>query len=277
MTALADRVATPVERADFDDLVTLVTQAPPWEKDRAAGVRVLLRGDRRGQGEGARPDPRPLDVEARARGAQDARPQGEPGVPGGQAPARRGRELPRPPPRGERRSSSSRSRARCPSAVGAALLASAEGYTPRATALLDLAREELGAILEIANALAETCPRPRRRRRSPAAAAEEAGPGGTRPRPRTTARRRTTTAPRARTATQRTPARRRRRPKHPVSRRARPAAAPEGSGRGGRGAVLDGGAAGDGRRGTARVSAGGRRSDRAGTGHRRPRARRHPR
>ena len=43
MTALADRVATPVERADFDDLVTLVTQAPPWEKDRAAGVRILLR------------------------------------------------------------------------------------------------------------------------------------------------------------------------------------------------------------------------------------------
>ena len=43
MTALLDRVATPVERADFDDLVTLVTQAPPWEKDRAAGVRILLR------------------------------------------------------------------------------------------------------------------------------------------------------------------------------------------------------------------------------------------
>jgi len=32
-----------VERADFDDLVTLVAQAPPWEKDRAAGVRILLR------------------------------------------------------------------------------------------------------------------------------------------------------------------------------------------------------------------------------------------
>jgi hypothetical protein len=43
MTALMDRVATPVDRADFDDLVTLVTQAPPWEKDRAAGVRILLR------------------------------------------------------------------------------------------------------------------------------------------------------------------------------------------------------------------------------------------
>ena len=43
LIALADRVSMRVERADFDDLVTLVTQAPPWEKDRAAGVRILLR------------------------------------------------------------------------------------------------------------------------------------------------------------------------------------------------------------------------------------------
>src|SRR6476646_1432908 len=43
MTALADRVSMTVERADFDDLVTLVSQAPPWEKDRSAGVRILLR------------------------------------------------------------------------------------------------------------------------------------------------------------------------------------------------------------------------------------------
>src|SRR5262245_29663226 len=43
MIALADRVSMRVGRADFDDLVTLVTQAPPWEKDRAAGVRLLLR------------------------------------------------------------------------------------------------------------------------------------------------------------------------------------------------------------------------------------------
>ena len=32
-----------VERADFDDLVTLVTQAPTWEKDRVQGIRTLLR------------------------------------------------------------------------------------------------------------------------------------------------------------------------------------------------------------------------------------------
>ena len=43
MIALADRVSMRVERADFDDLVTLVTQALPWEKDRAAGVRIMLR------------------------------------------------------------------------------------------------------------------------------------------------------------------------------------------------------------------------------------------
>src|ERR687884_516139 len=41
--ALSDRVSMIVERADFDDLVTLVTQAPTWEKDRMAGVRILLR------------------------------------------------------------------------------------------------------------------------------------------------------------------------------------------------------------------------------------------
>ena len=43
MMALADRVSMTVERADLDDLVTLVTQAPPWEKDRVQGSRILLR------------------------------------------------------------------------------------------------------------------------------------------------------------------------------------------------------------------------------------------
>ena len=59
-----------------------------------------------------------------------------------------------------------------PMAVGAALLASADGYTPRANAALDKAREELGSIAEIANALADNLPAPkltarksRRRRR----------------------------------------------------------------------------------------------------------------
>jgi hypothetical protein len=59
-----------------------------------------------------------------------------------------------------------------PREVGAALLASAEGYTPRANQLIDAARERLGAIHEVANALADNLPAPkaqpsrsRRRRR----------------------------------------------------------------------------------------------------------------
>ena len=43
LAALGDRVATPVDRASFDDLVTIVTSSPMWEKDRVAGIRVLLR------------------------------------------------------------------------------------------------------------------------------------------------------------------------------------------------------------------------------------------
>src|SRR2546430_16446093 len=43
MMAQQDRVSRRVERADFDDLVTLVTQAPPWEKERLPGIRILLR------------------------------------------------------------------------------------------------------------------------------------------------------------------------------------------------------------------------------------------
>jgi len=71
-----------------------------------------------------------------------------------------------------------------PREVGAALLATAEGYTPRATNLLDEAREQLGSIQDIAAALADDLPAPktgpsrsrRRRRRKkklPAAGAAE--------------------------------------------------------------------------------------------------------
>jgi hypothetical protein len=68
-----------------------------------------------------------------------------------------------------------------PLPVGAALLASADGYTPRANSALDHAREELGTISEIANALADNLPLPkltarksrrRRRKRKPAAPAD---------------------------------------------------------------------------------------------------------
>src|SRR5471032_399988 len=59
-----------------------------------------------------------------------------------------------------------------PREVGAALLASAEGYTPRATQLLEAAPERLGTIQEVAGWIAESLPQPktgparsRRRRR----------------------------------------------------------------------------------------------------------------
>ena len=57
-----------------------------------------------------------------------------------------------------------------PIATASALLASAEGYTPRANSVLEGAREALGSIQEVANALADDLPAPkahpgRRRRR----------------------------------------------------------------------------------------------------------------
>jgi len=71
-----------------------------------------------------------------------------------------------------------------PVAVGAALLASAEGYTPRANKLIDEAREELGTVQEVALGLAENLPAPkqgsgrsrrrRRRRRKGGGAAAKA-------------------------------------------------------------------------------------------------------
>jgi hypothetical protein len=69
-----------------------------------------------------------------------------------------------------------------PKEVGAALLASAEGYTPRATQLLEAARERLGTIQEVAGWIAESLPQPktgpsrarRRRRRK-----KKGGPEGT--------------------------------------------------------------------------------------------------
>ena len=109
-----------------------------------------------------------------------------------QAPARRARELARPPARGERGEARQR-RARAAARVGAALLASAEGYTPRATQLIEAARERLGTIQEVAGALAENLPaaeatsgrsrrrKRRKRRERPGAAAAESDGRGKRP------------------------------------------------------------------------------------------------
>jgi ribonuclease E len=180
MTALMDRVATPIDRADFDDLVTLVTQAPPWDKDRAAGVRILLRAI--GEGKPLAPD----QILARwtwrlaraTRKVQDRRVSTEfpeaKRLLGAAANSRGYRHE-------ENVNRLVQVAAEMPLPVGAALLASADGYTPRANAALDHAREELGTTAEIANALADNLPVPkltarksRRRRRKRKTAPTEA-------------------------------------------------------------------------------------------------------
>jgi ribonuclease E len=182
MTALMDRVATPVDRADFDDLVTLVTQAPPWEKDRSAGVRILLRAI--GEGKPVAPD----QILARwtwrlaraTRKVQDRRVSTEfpeaKRLLGAAANSRGYRHE-------ENVNRLVQVAHEMPLPVGAALLASADGYTPRANSALDHAREELGTISEIANALADNLPLPkltarksrrRRRKRKSTAPAEAA-------------------------------------------------------------------------------------------------------
>jgi superfamily II DNA or RNA helicase len=169
MIALSDRVSTPVERADFDDLVTLVTQAPTWEKDRLQGIRILLRAI--ADGHAVAPDQileRWTWKLARAsRKVQDRRASAEfpeaKRLLGALANSRGHRH--------EENAAKLVNTARDqPLAVGAALLASSEGYTPRANQLLDAAREQLGTISEIAGALADNLPQPklqpaRRRRR----------------------------------------------------------------------------------------------------------------
>jgi hypothetical protein len=160
MTALLDRVATPVDRADFDDLVTLVTQAPTWEKDRAAGIRVLLRA----VGESKAVAPEQILARwtwrlARAtRKIQDRRVSTEfpeaKRLLGAVANSRGYRHE-------ENVNRLAQVAQAMPLAVGAALLASADGYTPRANGSLDRAREELGTITEIADALADNLPTPK--------------------------------------------------------------------------------------------------------------------
>jgi ribonuclease E len=169
LMALVDRVATPVERADFDDLVTLVTQAPTWEKERLQGIRVLLRA----LAEDKAVAPEQILVRwlwrlARAsRKAQDRKASAE--FPDakrllGAVANSRGR---RHEENVARLVNAAREQ---PLNVGAALLASAEGYTPRANQLIEAARERLAGTDEIAAALAENLPAPklqssRRRRR----------------------------------------------------------------------------------------------------------------
>jgi superfamily II DNA or RNA helicase len=181
MMALQDRVSMRVERADFDDLVTLVTQAPTWEKERLQGIRVLLRAISEGK-----PDA-PEQILARwtwrlaraTRKVQDRRASSE-------YPEAKRLLGALANSRGHRHEENAAKLVKLAKEqelqVGAALLASADGYTPRATKLLEEAREELGAIQEVALALSENLPAPkqqtsrnrRRRRRKKKGATPEA-------------------------------------------------------------------------------------------------------
>jgi hypothetical protein len=154
----------------FDDLVTLVTQAPPWEKDRAAGVRILLRALADGKVDApeqilwrwtwrlSRAVRKILDRKASSEFPEAKR------LLGALANSRGHRHE-------ENAAKLVNSALEQPIAVGAALVASADGYTPRATQLIDAARERLGTVEDVASALAESLPQPkqpsksRRRRR----------------------------------------------------------------------------------------------------------------
>jgi ribonuclease E len=186
LIALADRVSMRVERADFDDLVTLVTQAPPWEKDRSAGIRLLLRAVAESKPDApdqilarwtwklARAVRKTLDRKA-SQDYPDAK-----RLLGALANSRGQRHE-------ENAARLVKAALLMPRPVGAALLATAEGYTPRATNVLDDAREQLGSVQEIAAALADDLPAPktgpsrsrrrrRRKKRAPGSAAPEATP-----------------------------------------------------------------------------------------------------
>src|SRR5215213_8473958 len=154
MTARQDRVSMMVERAEFDDLVTLVTSAPTWEKDRLPGIRVLLRAI----GEGKADAPEQILARwtwrmARAtRKVQDRRASAE--LPeakrllGALANSRGHRHE-------ENAAKLVNTSLEQPLNVGVALLASAEGYTPRANQLIDAARERIGSLPDVGNALAD--------------------------------------------------------------------------------------------------------------------------
>jgi ribonuclease E len=160
MIALSDRVSMTVERADFDDLVTLVTQAPTWEKDRMSGIRVLLRAIAEHKADA------PDQILARwtwrlarsSRKVQDRRASAEfpeaKRLLGALANSRGHRHE-------ENAAKLVNAALELPLPVGAALLSAAEGYTPRATQLIEAARERLGTIPEVAEALSENLPPPK--------------------------------------------------------------------------------------------------------------------
>ena len=186
--ALGDRVATSIDRASFDDLVTIVTSSPTWEKDRVQGVRVLLRAAAEGKVEA------PEEIVARwtwrlaraTRKLQDRRASAE-------LPDAKRLLGALANSRGHRHEENAARLVNValeqPPQVAAALLASAEGYTPTAQQLIEAARARIGTIEEVAQALAENLPAPknpagksrRRRRRKKRAGGAEVAHGATEP------------------------------------------------------------------------------------------------
>ena len=179
LSALGDRVAITVDRASFDDLVTMISSAPTWEKDRVQGVRTLLRAIGEGKVEA------PADIIARwtwrlaraTRKLQDRRASSE-------LPEAKRLLGALTNSRGHRHEENAARLVNValeqPVHVAVALLASAEGYTPTAQQLIDRARERIGTITEIANALADNLPAPkqhsgksRRRRRKKKSKAQQ--------------------------------------------------------------------------------------------------------
>jgi len=171
VSALGDRVAIVVDRASFDDLVSMVTSAPTWEKDRVHGVRILLRAAGEGTVEA------PPDILARwtwrlaraTRKLQDRRASAD-------LPDAKRLLGALTNSRGHRHEENAARLVNValeqPIHVGAALLASAEAYTPTAQKLVEGARDRLGSIEDVANALADNLPaakqpsgKSRRRRR----------------------------------------------------------------------------------------------------------------
>jgi len=180
LSALGDRVAVTVDRADFDDLVTMVTSAPTWEKDRVQGVRVLLRAI--GEGKVQAPE----DILSRwtwrlaraTRKLQDRRASAD-------LPEAKRLLGALTNSRGHRHEENAARLVNValeqPIHVAVGLLASAEAYTPTAQRLIEGVRERVGSLPDVANALADNLPAPkppsgksRRRRRKKRKKAEEA-------------------------------------------------------------------------------------------------------
>jgi ribonuclease E len=160
LMALMDRVGMPIESPDFDDLVTLVTQSPPWDKDRLAGIRILLRAiaDRKPNAPDQTLGRWTWKLARAARKALDRKASGE-------MPEAKRLLGALANSRGHRHEENAARLVNValeqPTAVGAALLASAEGYTPRANDMLQAARERLGTIEDVAGALADDLPAPK--------------------------------------------------------------------------------------------------------------------